>query len=146
MLRLLPHSAWSPFCLYARIMLALFHCCGRHLADQQSWIKLCRPLCKAHPPCLMTSAGMLRERGALLSLRLRMAYSTSSRDVGSSSFGMICSVGRSSRRPGSVVWTLFSRFCMYSAHRSRIYSLFLIKTPSVLLTGWGRTTWPVDTF
>ena len=54
--RLLPHSARSPFCLYTRIMLAFSHCCGRHLADQQSRIKLCSLLCKAHPPYLMTSA------------------------------------------------------------------------------------------
>ena len=64
----------------------------------------------------------------MLSLRLRMAFSSSSKDGGSSSFGMIGSVGRSPRKPGSVVWTLFSRFCRYSAHLSRIYSLFLIKT------------------
>ena len=39
-----------------------------------------------------------------------MAFSTSSKDGGSSSFGMIGSVGRSSRKPESVVLTLFSRF------------------------------------
>ena len=133
--RLLPHSARSPFCLYARVMLSFFHCCGRHLADQQSRIKLCSLLCKAHPPYLMTSAGMLSGPAALLSLRLRMAFSTSSKDGGSLSHGMIGSVVRSSRKPGSVVWTLFNRFCRYSAHLSRISSLFLTKTPSVLLTG-----------
>ena len=113
----------------------IFHCCGRHLADQQSRIKLCSLLCKAHPPYLMTSAGMLSGSAALLSLRLRMSFSTSSKDGGSSSFGMIGSVGRSSRKSGSELWTLFSRFCRYSAHLSRISSLFLIKTPPVLLTG-----------
>ena len=133
--QLLPHSAQSPFCLCTRIMLAFFHCCGRHLADQQSRIKLCSLLCKAHPPYLMTSAGMLSGQAALLSLRLRMAFSTSSKDGGSLSFGMNGNVGRSSRNPGSVVWTLFSRFCRYSAHLSRVNSLFLIKMPSVLLTG-----------
>ena len=132
--RLLPHSARSPLCLYTRIMLAFFHCCGRHLADQQSRIKLCCLLCKAHPPYLMTSAGMLSGPAALLSMRLRMAFSTSSKDGGSSSFGMTDRVGRSSRKPGSVVWTLLSRFCGYSAHLSRVSYLFLIKTPSVLLT------------
>ena len=35
---------------------------------------------------------------------------TSSKDVWSSIFGMIGSVGRSSRMSGSVAWTLFSRF------------------------------------
>ena len=133
--RLLPHSARSPFCLYTRIMLAFFHCCGRHLADQQSRIKLCSLLCKAHPPYLMTLAGMLSGPAVLLSLRLRMAFSTSSKDGGSSSFVLIGSVGRSSRKSGSVVWTLFSKFCRYSAHHLRINSFFLIKTPSELLTG-----------
>ena len=133
--RLLPHSARSPICLCTRIMLAFFHCCGRHLADQQLRIKLCSLLCKAHPPYLMTSAGMLSGPDALLSLRLRMASSTSSKDGGSSSFFMIGSVGRSSRKSEPVVWTLFSRFCKYSAYLSRINSLFLIKTPSVLQTG-----------
>ena len=135
MSRLFPHSARSPFCLHTRIILAFFHCCGRHLADQQSRIKLCSLLCKAQPPYLMTSGGMLSGPAALLSLRLRMAFSISSKDGGSSSFGMIGSVGRSSRKPGSVVWTLFSRFCKYSVHLSRLNSLFLSKTPSVLLTG-----------
>ena len=132
--RLLPHSARSPLCLCTRIMLAFFHCCGRHLADQQSRIKLCSLLCKAHQPYLVTSTGMLSGPAALFSMRLRMAFSTSSKDGGSSSFGMIGSVGRSSRKSGSVVRTLFSRFCRYSAHHSRISSLFLIKTSSVLLT------------
>ena len=131
--RQLPHSAWSPICLCTRIMLAFFHCYGRHLADQQSRIKLCSLLCKGHPPYLMTSAGMLSGPAALLSLRLSMTFSTSPKDGGLSSFGMIGSVGRSYRKSGSVVWTLFSRFCRYSAHLSRISSLFLIKTPSVLL-------------
>ena len=133
--RLLPHSARSPYCLCTRIMLEFFHCCGRHLADQQSRIKLCSLLCKAHPPYLMTSAGMLSGPAALLSLRRRMSFSTSSKDGGSSTVGMIGSVGRSSRKSGSEVWTLFSRFCLYSAYLSRIISLFLIKTPPVLLTG-----------
>ena len=62
--------------------------------DKQSGIKLCRLLCKAHPPYLMTSAGILSGPVALLSLILRMAFSTSSKDGGSSSFGMIGSVGR----------------------------------------------------
>ena len=127
--RLLPHSAWSPFCLYARIMLAFFHCCRRHFADQQLRTKLCSLLCKTHPPCLRTSAGMLSGPAVLLSLRLRLAFSTLSMDGGSSSFGMIGSVSRPSRKPGSVVWTLFSRFCRYSAHHARINSLFMIKTP-----------------
>ena len=133
--RLSPHSARSPFCLYTRIMLVLFHCCGRHLADQQSRIKLCSLLCKAHQPYLMTSARMLSGPAALLFLRMIMAFSTSSMDGGSSSLGMICRVGRPSRKSGSVVWILFSRFCKYSAHLSRINSLFLIKTTSVHLTG-----------
>ena len=133
--RLLPHSARSTFCLCTRIMLAFFHCCGRHLEDKQSRIKLCSLLCKAHPPYLMTSAGMLSGPAALLSLRQRMAYSTSSKDGGSSSFEMISSVGRSSRKSGSVVWTLFSRFCRYSAHLLKISYLFMTKTPSILLTG-----------
>ena len=63
-----------------------------------------------------------------------MALSTKSKDGGSSSFGMIGSVGRSSRKPVSVVWTLVSRFGRYSAHFTRINSLFLIMTPSALLT------------
>ena len=121
--RTLPHSARSPFCLHTRRMLEFFHCCGRHLADQQTRIKLCSLLHKANPPCLMTSAGMLSGPAVLLSLRLRMAYSTSSEDGGSSSFGMIGSVCRSSRKPGSEVWTMFYR---YSAHLSRINSLFSI--------------------
>ena len=140
--RLLPHSARSPFCLYTRIMLAFFHCNGRQLADQQSRIKLCSLLCKAHPPNSMTSAGMLSGLAALLSLRLRMAFFTSSKDGGSSSFGMISIVGKSSRKPGSVAWTLFSRFCRYSFHLLRINSLFLIKTPSVLLTGCKKRLGP----
>ena len=85
-------------------------------------MKLCSLLCKAHPPFLVTSAGMLSGPAVLLSLRLRMAFSTSSKDGGSSSFGMIGSVGRSSGKPGSVVWTLFSRFCRYSAPLARINS------------------------
>ena len=80
--QLLPHSARSPCCLHTRIMLAFFHFCGRHLADQQSRIKLCSLLCKAHPPYLMTSAGILSEPAALLSLSLRMAFSISSKDGG----------------------------------------------------------------
>ena len=133
--RLLPHSARSSLNLFTRIMLAFLHCCGRHLADHQSRIKLCSHRCKAHPPYLLTSAGMLSGPAALLSLRLRIAFFTSSKDGGSSSYVMMSSVGRSSRKPGSVVWTLFSSLCRYSAHHSWISSLFLIKTPSVLLTG-----------
>ena len=85
-------------------------------------IKLCSLLCKAHPPYLLTSAGMLSGTAVLLSLRLIMAFSTSSKVGRSSSFGMIVSVGRSSRKSGSVVWTLFSRFLRYSAHLSMINS------------------------
>ena len=70
-------------------MLAFFHCCGRHLADQQSRIKLCRLLCKAHKPYLMTLAGMLSGPAVLLSLILRMTFSSLPNDGGSSSFGMI---------------------------------------------------------
>ena len=95
-------------------------------------IKLCSLLCKAQPTYLMTSAGMLSGPAALLSLRLRMTFDTSSNDGGSSSFGVIGSVGRSSKKPGSMVRTLFSRFCGYSAHHARINSLFLIRMPSVL--------------
>ena len=73
-------------------------------------MKLCSLLCKAQPPYLMASGGMLSGPAALLSLSLRMTLSTSSKDGGSSSFGMIGSVGRSSRKLGSVVWTLFSNF------------------------------------
>ena len=108
--------------------------------------KIMRLLCKAHLNDLMTSAGMLSGPAAFLSLRLRMALSTSSKDGGSSSFEMIGSVGRSSRMPGSVVWTLFSRFCRYSAHLSRINSLFLIKTPSTSDRRQGKATCPVDIF
>ena len=54
---------------------------------------LCSLLLKAQPPYLVTSAGMLFGPAALLSLRLRMAFSTSSKDGGSSSFGLIGSVG-----------------------------------------------------
>ena len=74
--------------------------------DQQSKIKLSNLLCKAHPPYLMTSAGMLSGPAVL---RLRMAFSSSSKDCGSMSFGMIGRVGRSCRKPGSEMWTLFSR-------------------------------------
>ena len=133
--RLLPHSARSPFCLHARIMFSFFHCCGRHLADQHSRIRLCSLLCKAHQPYLLTAAGMLLGPATFFSLTLRIAFFILSNDGWSLTFGMIGSVSGSSRKPGSVVWTLFSRFCRYSAHLSRINSLFLIKTPSVLLTG-----------
>ena len=61
-----------------------------------------------------------------------MAFSTSSKDGWSHSSGMIYNVGRSSSKPGSVMWTLLSRFCRYSAHLARINSLFLINTPSVI--------------
>ena len=121
-------SVRSPFCMYAR-MLAFFHCCDRHLAGQQSRIKLCSLLFIAHPPYLMTSSGL----ADLLCLRLRMTFTTTSRHSGSSSFGMNGSVDRSSRKPGSVEWTLF---CRYSAHLARINFLFLIRTPSILLTGY----------
>ena len=97
--------------------------------------KIMQNLCKAQPPYLMTSAEMLSGPAFLLSLRLRMTITTSSTDGGSSCFGMIGSVGRSSRMPGSVVLTLFSRFGRYSAYLSMVNSLFLIRTPSVLLTG-----------
>ena len=80
----------------------------------------------------MTSAWML---SGLAALRLRMAFSTSSKDGGSLSLGMIGSVGRSSRKAGSVAWTLFSRSCRYSAHLARIMSLLLIRAPSILVTG-----------
>ena len=50
-------------------------------------------------------------------------------------FGMIGCVGRSSGKPGSMMWTLFSWICRYSAHVASIYSLFLSRTPSILLTG-----------
>ena len=65
-----------------------------------------------------------------------MTFSILSKDGGSSSLGMIGNVGRSSRKPGSVEWTLFSSFsfCRYSAYHARINSLFLIRTPSVVLT------------
>ena len=132
--RLLPHSARSPFCLNTALMLAFFHCCGMHLADQQSKIKSCSLLCKAHIPYLMTSAGILLGPSALLSLRLRNG--NFQLNGGPSCFGMIGCVGRSSRKPGSVVLTLFSRFCRYSAHLARINSLFLIRMPSILLTGY----------
>ena len=113
--RVLPLSAQSPFCLYARIMLAFFYCCGRQLAEQQTIIKLCSLLCKTHSPYLVTSAGMLSGPAALFSLRQRMAFFDSSKDGWSSSFGMIGSFGRSSRKRGSLSWNLFSRFCRYAA-------------------------------
>ena len=75
---------------------------------------------------------MLSGPSVLLSLRQRMAFSTPSKDGGSTSFGMIGCVGRSSRKRGSVMWTLFSRLCRYSTNQARINSLFLISTPSVL--------------
>ena len=137
--RLLPHSARSPFCLNTGIILVFFHFCGRQLADQQSRIKLCSLLCKAHPPYLITMAGMLSGPAASSSLRLRMVFSTSSTDVWSSSYGMIGSVGRSSRKPGSVAWTLLSRFCRCSAHLARFISLFSIMAQSILLTGCKRS-------
>ena len=58
-----------------------------------------------------------------------MAIFTSLNDVGSSSFLLIGSVGLSSRKPGSEMWTLF---CRYSANLARINSLFFSSTPSVL--------------
>ena len=72
-------------------------------------------------------AGMLSEPAVLLSLRQKMAFSTSSNDDGSSSFAMICSVGRSSRKSMLVMWTLLSRFCRYSANLARINYLFMIR-------------------
>ena len=57
------------------------------------------------------------------------------KDGWSSSFGMIGSVSRSSRKPGSVVFALSSRFCRYSANLARIISLFLIRAPSIHVTG-----------
>ena len=125
--RLLPHSARSPICLCTRIMLASFHCCGRHVADQQSRMKLCSLLCTAQLPYLMTSGGMLSGPAALLSLSLRISFSTSSKDGRSSSIGMNGSIGRASRKPGSVVRILFSSFCRHSAHLSRFRNIFLIK-------------------
>ena len=71
------------------------------MAGQQSMIKLCSLLCRAHPPYLMTSAGMLSGQAALLSTRLRMAFSTLLKDGKSSNFGMIGSAGRSFRKPES---------------------------------------------
>ena len=53
-----PHSARSHFLLYARIMQAFFHCCGRHSADLQSTMKSCSLICKLHPPYIIASAGM----------------------------------------------------------------------------------------
>ena len=64
-----------------------------------------------------------------------MAFAISSNDGGSLRLRMIGSVGRSYRKPGSVVWTFFNRCCRYSAHHARINSLFLIRPPSILLTG-----------
>ena len=61
-----------------------------------------------------------------------MAIFTSLNDDGSSSFLLIGSVGRSSRKPGSEMWTLLSRICRYSANQAMINLLFLISTPSVL--------------
>ena len=76
--------------------------------------------------------GMLSEPAVLLSLRQKMAFSTSSNDDGSSSFAMIYSVGRSSMESMLVMWTLFRRFCRYSTNLASINSLFMISTPSVL--------------
>ena len=56
-------------------------------------IKLCSLPCKAQSPYLMTSGGMLSGPAVLLSLSLRMALTTSSKDDGSSRFGMIGRVG-----------------------------------------------------
>ena len=64
-----------------------------------------------------------------------MTFTNLPKDGGSSSFGMIGNVGRSSRKPGSVVWTLFSWFQRYSANPARINSLFLIRMPSILPSG-----------
>ena len=80
--RLFPHSDLSPFFVHKMVMLAYFYCCGGHLEDQQSRIKLCSLLCKAHPPCLMTSAGMLSGPAVLLSLRKSMAKTLRKRMVG----------------------------------------------------------------
>ena len=65
--------------------------------DEQSRIKLLSLQCNAHQPYLITLAGMLSGPAALLPLRLRMTFSTLSKDSGSSSSWMIGSVGRSSR-------------------------------------------------
>ena len=78
---------------------------------------------------------MLSGPAVLMSLRIRMAFSTSSKDGGSSTFGMIGCLGRLFRKPGSVKWTLFNRLCGYSANQARINSLFLISTP--LLRPWS---------
>ena len=74
---------------------------------------------------------MLSTPAALLHLSLRMVFSTSSNDDGSSCFGIICCIGRSSRKPLSVMWTLFSRLCRYSAYQARINFSVLIIKPSV---------------
>ena len=75
---------------------------------------------------------MLSGGDVLLSLRQRMALSTPSKDGGSSCFGMIGCVSRSSKKRGSVKWTLFSRLCWYSTNQARINYLFVISTPLVL--------------
>ena len=79
------------FCSAIRLLayknnVGIFPCCGRHLADQQVRIKLCSLLRKIHPPYLMTSAGILLGPAVLLSLRLRLAVSTSSKDGGLTCF------------------------------------------------------------
>ena len=107
--RLLPHSARSPICPYTRIMMAFFHYCGRHLADQHSAIKLHSLLCEAHPPYLMTSAEMLSGPAALLSYFIIYHF--------------------------ILLSLIFIRFCRYSAHPARIISSFMIRLPSIRLTG-----------
>ena len=51
---------------------------------------------------------------------------------GSSSCGMIGRVCKSFRKAGSVAWTLFRRFCRYSANLARIISIVVIREPSIL--------------
>ena len=106
---LLPHSAQSPFCLNTRITFAFFHCCLIHLADQQSNIQLLFRRCKAQSTIFVGLVRDISGPATLLSMRRRMAFSTSIKDGGSSSFGMIGIVGRSSRKAGSETWTLVSR-------------------------------------
>ena len=140
--RLLPHFVRSHTYLYTRIMFDVFHCCGRHLWDQHSLMILCSFLRKAQPPCLMTSAGMLSCWMFVVVETENGLYHFVKGWWVTKFFGMIGSFGRSSRKPGSVVWTLFCRYCRYSAHRTMINSLFLIRTPSVFLSGCKEMLWP----
>ena len=52
------------------------------LFDQQSRIKSCSLLLREHPPCLITSAELLSGPAVLLSLRQRMASTSTSKMVG----------------------------------------------------------------